>query len=133
MFEITKALIAVLRNKFIVSFIIIFGTLSLPVLADTILHDLVLYTRGEADLSRQYDLGIKQTGIHYERTYLSAHTRQYATKRHHKDVHGPLSLYARERSSYTSRLYLRSAVLTWVTQGLVHVLVLHRPHRMHIA
>jgi len=92
LFEINKALIAILKIKFIVSFIIIFGILSLPVLADTIFHDLVVYMRGEADLSRQYDLRIKQTGIHYKRTSLSAHTRQYATKRHHKDVHGPLSL-----------------------------------------
>jgi len=81
LFEITKALIAVLKNKFIVSFIIIFGTLSLPVLADTIFHDLVVYMRGEADLSRQYALGIKIRLEYNMNALICPHTRDSTQQR----------------------------------------------------
>jgi len=47
-FEITKMLIAVLRNKFIVLFIIIFGTLSFPISPEK-LHVRCIYSPSTSD------------------------------------------------------------------------------------
>ena len=54
MFEITEMLIAVLKNQFLVLFIIIFGTLSFPVVALDILKRFRSDRRGQ---------NVKQVGL----------------------------------------------------------------------
>ena len=72
-FEITKMRIAVLRNKFIVSSIIIFGTLSFPVLSAQFTRVLAVFQRRRYP-RRRYHFALRQL-LQYRAIGAVAHAR----------------------------------------------------------